>query len=542
MQSKTDPRGGVISIYATAALAASLVLSLHLFAQPLRPWPDQGWMLQAAIRHARGEGLTTQMNSQSHDLTRPAYDRLVYFPPGYPLLISAMLRAGMNVEAAVKATNAAALAIGMFGWLALALPLLERRAFRILFTALLVLACGGVIVKGGTTDMLFWAGVPWWIACVARARGRDDRSRVWLLVAAAAINAALISIRWAAAFLVPVGVLAEMIPLRRDVRGLMKDAVAAATFALPPTLVYLAIGAINRHYASASSVLSFTKAGWRPRYLLTLYPLQALFAIPVGLEPLLDRVWRSIDPAMSAGWGIAIFRVALPLLLVASILVVAGRAGPMASGSTKVLMVITLVAVGLVAFLAWMALRYNWGFVDWSFLSEPRYYRPFLPAFLLTWLVLFERMSSRRAQVAGAAIFAISCVYLLQAAARWEWGWLRTADESLELVAKVESLTANPGLNVVLDADISDYVIHPKPNLIAGGYPEDAEIARCRVGQPATIWLVRRVHEQTAYLLDRDADRRRFEALRRRFGATRVWASSGGNYEIYANSVINGQL
>lgn len=542
MRSEIRGQRGVVAFYAVAAITASAILSLHFFLQPLRPWPDQGWMSQAAVRHASGEGLTTQMNSGSRDLTRPEFDRLTYFPPGYPLLVSAMLRTGFEVEPAVKIINASALIIGVLGWLLLVLPLLEGRALRLLYCALLVLACGGIVVKGGTTDVIFWAGVPWWISYVARARVEDGRARIALLAAAALITAALVSARWAAAFLVPVGILAVMIPLRREARELMRTSAAAMVFALPPTLTYLAIGAINRHFSSNASVLSFVKPGWRPRYLLTLYPLESLFAIPLGLEPLLDRVWRNIDPGMHATWGIAIFRVALPLMLVAAIFVSLRRAQVISSltgGSASVLFVIILVAAGLIAFLAWLALRYNWDFVDWSFLSEPRYYRPFLPAFLLGWLMLLDRLRPMRPRLrwAGAALLAVSSLYLFQAAARWEWSMLRTHDESLELVAKVRSLTGTPGLNLVFDIDISDYIIHPEPKLIASGYIAESEIARSYVGQPATLWFVRRVHETTAYLLDRDADRRNFEAHRQRFGATRDWTSSEGNYEIYVARV-----
>jgi hypothetical protein len=202
--------------------------------------------------------------------------------------------------------------------------------------------------------------------------------------------------------------------------------------------------------------------------------------------------------------------------------------------SASVLLVIVLVAAGLVAFLAWMALRYNWDFVDWSFLSEPRYYRPFLPAFLLGWLLLLDRRNAiPRRWLAGVALLALSSLYLLQAAARSERSLLREHDESLELVARVRSLSALPGLNVVFDTDVSDYVLHPETNLIANSYPPESELSRVHLGRPATLWLVRRVHETTAYVLDRDADRRRFETLKGQFHATRVWISSGGSYEIY---------
>ena len=535
-RSDDGARRGIIALHLVAALAVSGLLSQHFFRQPLHPWTDQGYTLQAAIRHARGQGLTVQSGA-SRDLTRPSFDRLTYFPPGYPLLVSAMLRAGMEVETAVKVINAAALLIGMLGWLILGLPLLPSRALGVLYCALLVLACGGVVPSGGTTDVMFWAGVPWWILCVARARNEEGKSRIALLSVAALINAALILVRWAAAFLAPVAIVALMIPFRRGARDLMRNALEAIVVALPPTLTFLAISAINRRLSSSANVLSFVKPGWRPRYLLTLYPFESILAIPLGLKPILDRLWRSIDPTMHAAWGNALFRVALPLLLMGVLLASVWRA-QLPRRTASVLIVVVLIAAGLLAFLAWMALRYNWDPINWSFLSEPRYYRPFLPAFLLGWLMMVDRLQTKRPRwSASVALLVLASLYLFQAAVRGQWSPLRERDESGELVTKVRSLTANPGLNLVFDIDVSDYIIHPEPNMIASGYIGEAELPRYYVGHPATLWFVRRVHESSAYLVDTDSDRRTFEANRKRFGAKRDWSSSAGSYELYKAAV-----
>jgi len=542
-QSQLKERGQyrMVGTYAVATMTACLILSLHFFVSPLRPLPDQGWMLQAAIRQSRGEGLTTQMNGESLDLANPDFSRLVYFPPGYPTLISAMLRAGFDVEMSVKVVSAVALLTGVVGWLVLALPLLRKRALRLLYCTLLVLTCGGIIVKGGTTDLIFWAGVPWWVLCLARARLEQGGSRNRLMSVAGIIAAILITVRWSALFFAPTAIAAIAIPLRRRIRDLIGTAVAATLVALPTIAVYFGLGAINRHHMPNANFLSFVKPGWHPQYLLTLYPFESLLTIPLGLASLLDRVWRSIDPTMNSLWGAGIFRVALPIMLVSSVVASARRARsiePLPHITGSILLVVAVVSLALIAFLAWMALRYNWDFVDWSFLSEPRYYRPFLPAFLLGWLVLFDRFTpAPLLWRTGVALLAFSGIYLSQAAARAEWSALRTHDESLEIVAKVRGLTANPGLNLVFDIDISDYIIHPEPNLLASNYVSETDVPRVYVSQPATLWLVRRVSETTAYLLDRNRDQRAFEAFRDRFGLTLNWRSTRGNYEIWAAPV-----
>ena len=71
-----------------AGALLAVVLSWDFFALSLDPWPDQAWILLAAERHHRGLGLTTTMDSSSNDLAVTDYHRLVYFPPGYPLLVS----------------------------------------------------------------------------------------------------------------------------------------------------------------------------------------------------------------------------------------------------------------------------------------------------------------------------------------------------------------------------------------------------------------------------------------------------------------------
>ena len=202
----TDRRWLVLCGIAGALLAVAL--SWDFFALSLDPWPDQAWILLAAERHHRGLGLTTTLESSSDDLAVTDYHRLVYFPPGYPLLLSALRSTGASMEAIVKAINALALVAGFFGWMWLAGRLLTSRAARLIFALLLVLACRGTIPRGGTTDYVFWALLPFWFLFM------EKRRLAW----AGVVVAAMIGFRWAAVVLIPAGVLLECGRLARNRR------------------------------------------------------------------------------------------------------------------------------------------------------------------------------------------------------------------------------------------------------------------------------------------------------------------------------------
>jgi hypothetical protein len=151
-----------------AGALLAVALSWDFFALSLDPWPDQAWMLLAAERHHQGLGLTTTLDSAADDLSVTDYHWLIYFPPGYPLLVSMLRSTGASIETIVKTINALALAAGFFGWMSLAGMLLASRAARLLFALLLVLACRGTIPHGGTTDYVFWALLPFWFLLIEK--------------------------------------------------------------------------------------------------------------------------------------------------------------------------------------------------------------------------------------------------------------------------------------------------------------------------------------------------------------------------------------
>ena len=567
-----------------AALVAG-VLSVPFFAQPLRPWPDQGVVLQAAVRHARGEGLTVPF-SDATDITAWHAQRLTYFPPLYALFVSAGLRVsgapqaadpglalGRSVALIVKGTNAAALVVGVLGWCLLAAHALGSRSLGTLFAGLLAVAGGASVPKGGTADYILWALMPWWLGAVLLADAAADR-QCWRRAVAWALSAgvlggALVGVRWAAVFLVPAVLVFGLaralqwrsatgvdqaprtwarLRSREGHRALVARLALAASVALPVIGSYLALTAINRHATGgAGSVLTYIEPRWDWHHLVTLYPFESIFTVPLALEPLLTRCWRAYEPARAAPTLSLLFRLVLP----AAALVALGGAVRRASRRAlrvppppehlatgvlarraRTLGAATLVA--LVAFLAWMSLRYTWSFVDWTYLDEARYYRPVWPLAAFLWLSLLDRLpTASRFRTAAAVLLLVGVLYLLQAQGRFALSRLGAHDESWELVERVRALERQPGLHVVLDNDVSDYVIAAGPRLVARLYPDPAQGPRLVAGRPAELWLVRRLREPTPYVIDREWDRKRFDAVRARFGVRREWVSSGGAYELW---------
>jgi hypothetical protein len=188
----------------------------------------------------------------------------------------------------------------------------------------------------------------------------------------------------------------------------------------------------------------------------------------------------------------------------------------------------------LVLFLAFMTVRYNWKGLDWSYLDEQRYFRPVWAAAALFWLTLVDALTpAPRVKAVLTVVLAGAVVYLLQAHARTEYLALTVPDESWELVRQVRGLETRGGVQVVLDTDISDYIVTPGPNLLARQWPNEEDVPRLVVGRPADLWLVRRVNEVPPWGQDPERPRRQFAAVTARFPAEKAWSSSGGQYELY---------
>lgn len=461
-----------------AAALLAVALSWDFFAFSLDPWPDQAWILLAAERHHRGLGLTTTMDSSSTDLAVTDYHPLTYFPPGYPLLVSALRATGASIEAIVKSINVLALIAGVIGWMRLAGQHLESRAARLLFALLLVLACRGTIPRGGTTDYVFWALLPFWFLLIGKRRP----------IAAGIVVAVMIGFRWAAVVLVPAGFVALW-------------GVPAIVYAVIPTATYLAL-------SFRGTLLGYVQSSWRFDLLATLYPFEAMFARPTALEPLLSRFARAL-PA-----GAIVFRVVIPLILIALLAKHLKRDRFAAAAG--------LVFAALVGLLAYMTVRHTWANVNWSYLEEPRYYLPFYPALALFWLRAPRRW--------WLALVAAAVLYLGQAEARWTVARLRAGEPDAALLAQLRTIAqTSPRRAVVFDNDISRYLLWDSGRFSPRMMPASA--AALHATRPVDVWIVERLDQKTAYTQDPQFDRKRLDALFARFHPALVWGD--GRFRLY---------
>src|SRR5262249_7832587 len=147
----------------------------------------------------------------------------------------------------------------------------------------------------------------------------------------------------------------------------------------------------------------YTAPGWNMGAVLTTYPIESVLAKPIGLDAVLKRIGIALVPAAASAPQPAVTAlVAIVPLILAGLLAV--RARPAARPPLITLVACTIVA--LTGFLAWMAVRYTWSHVEWSYLEEPRYFRPVWPAALVGWLWACERLGGTQRRIAWAALAA----------------------------------------------------------------------------------------------------------------------------------------
>ena len=135
---------------------------------------------------------------------------------------------------------------------------------------------------------------------------------------------------------------------------------------------------------------------------------------------------------------------------------------------------------------------------------------------------------------------------MAQAEIRREVAERRQHDESWEVVQYVRGLESREGLHVVLDIDVSDYILTAGDRLFAVCYPAPSDISKLSTSKPAELWLVHRVGLKAPGHVAGARDHpelyeRRFAAFRDRSQATRSWVSSGGNYEVWHAALVPGR-
>jgi hypothetical protein len=524
---------------ATAVVLAG-ASSLVFFLLPLRPWPDQGWVLQAAIRHSHGLGLTSQINAPESAIDQPKFVHLSYFPPVYPLIVSAFLRAGFSIDQTVTFINATGLAVGSLAWCCLAFRYLKTFIVQIVFVVLLVLAGSSfgsaTIPTGGTADYVFWAALPFWLWLLIWTLGTHRSHGYLILIAASCLVGFLIGFRWAAAILVPIGCVILMVAPCRSFFDRVSQCFA---YGIPATSTYLLIKLYNQnHSLTNSSYLDSVTPGWRWHLLQTSYPLAAFTTIPLGMESVFSRFARGSfsfhNPIIVPGLG---------LLVVCGLLAWTTYRWLHTTPTSErqelapFQLVSSVLLLGTITFLGYMTVRYNWDHVVWSYLDEPRYFRPLSPVAAIFWLVIVERTIKQSDAAKMLLMLAyVGSLYLIQARCRAIDDLYIDAKERLELSQQVISVDNTARLSVVLDIDTSDYIIAPSKNTVSAYHAPAEQLSK--ISQPIDLYIVKRLDEATAYVKDSTAEKEIISAMIETSDARKVWNSSGGRFEIWHAKVV----
>lgn len=524
-------------VYFLIALTLAVVLSISFFLNPVVFWPDQGAVLEAASRLANGHGLSNL--SLRSDISQPVAEPMIAFPPGLALIAASMIWVGISPDMIVKLLNLAALLAGVFGWVRLCERFISDRAFRILFAVLLSTSCGAAVPTGGTADYLLWAAVPYWILLMAAYSAQTSATHeAKYLIVASSLVSALIGIRWAAAAFVPCGCLIVIVLVLRGAKRWQRVVGHLALYATLPTFTFFLISVVNKtRGGKGGTVLAFVEDRWQFDKLLTSYPLRAFTLIPLGLEPIIDRVHRLLGDYGVTMQSVTVWRVVVSIVVLLACVIAAKlfRHRPASFVVNTKLIAFCTLGVTLV-FLATMSVRYTWSDVNWSYLDEPRYFRPFFPLIALLLFSLLIDVPPCKRWVRRAAVLAltISALYSFQAQMRTSLHALVHTADLVILRAQLLGIPLSDRRIVVFDNDISDHRLLGRSDMTAFTYPEPNAVSALTVSSPTDVWVVRRLKEKTQYVTEADFDLKRTTALIERFGAKKEWASSNGAFELYA--------
>ncbi|MFN0084908.1 MAG: hypothetical protein ACKVX9_05930 [Blastocatellia bacterium] len=194
-------------IFRMVMLFAVLIIGARLLA-PFEIGKDQSLQLEAAQRLVAGQGLTSTYYAhyRSGDIAEPPIaEPLTWWPPGFPLLIAALLKTGLPLLAVLKSLYGLVTLAGWVGWGRIA-----QRAFTpmdrpipfapaCLFAALLPVFH---TPWWGGTDLFLWAGIPF-ILLLLFHREKEAPA----LALAGLLLGALYAIRWASMFVTMAGLL-----------------------------------------------------------------------------------------------------------------------------------------------------------------------------------------------------------------------------------------------------------------------------------------------------------------------------------------------
>ena len=188
-------------------VCSSLLVTGARIVAPFEVRNDQATQLEAALRLALGQGLTTSdaVPLASSDISiDPPSGYLTNWPPGFSLLVAAFLYVGLPILASLKIIYAITTLIGWAGWAIIASHLIARpvplrRTYSWIHLSSAALLPLVFTLGWGATDIFLWAGIPFVLMCLVGMDG--DQPSFRCVAFAGVLFGCLFAMRYVSLFL-----------------------------------------------------------------------------------------------------------------------------------------------------------------------------------------------------------------------------------------------------------------------------------------------------------------------------------------------------
>lgn len=404
-------------VFSVIIISALIVIGARTLA-PFEVGKDQATQLEAAQRLVAGFGLTTTNDvvpRESFDITvAPPSKYLTWWPPGFSLLVAALLYIGLPLLAALKIIYATLTLLGWIGWAIIASHFIARPSdygatssrIHLIIAALLPVF---FTPWWGGTDVFLWAGIPFVFLWLFRAE--SNQPSFLLAALAGLLFGSLYAIRYASLF---IGLAAALILFQvtyPDIKSFLKRMTVffvSSLFIIVPVAIY-----IHLHSQSAPSMAEDASLIHEPHSLLN--TVDAIInCLPVASNLILSYpLFEQVVYRLNSSWLIYAAGI-MSLLSIVSLPVILWRsAAPNARKAREDMALgFSFLPFALLVFLVTIMFM-NYG----DLLKVRRYYEPLaLGGVFICYEIAIRRATYRAVKKASKAIvlmFALYvCVYL----------------------------------------------------------------------------------------------------------------------------------
>jgi len=344
------------------------------------PGTDESWQLQAASRLASGKGYTCSWEP-ARDLSKPKYDYLIAWPPGYSIAIAGLLKTGMSLDFACKFLKILFVVLGVFLWSKILDSHIETKPSKYLFLAFLCFS--SIYYAYSPTDLAFWALFPLMLSSMSGISLETVDPKKALPISKILVGSVTASIlilfRYQGLVLIPIGVVWLLIYYGRDFRQAIQRVLF---FVFLPVVTYLVIWYANNRFGGASNLHTNSPIqgfSWDWRWITGV--LKAVFLAPLHADKFFSRLMQ----ALGLRHFQAIILDGISLLAALVVILISVRLWKRNEKSRVVLRWFVVSLMCLVGFLGILTMFF-FSHGNWKPIGEPRYYWFLIP--LLVTMIL----------------------------------------------------------------------------------------------------------------------------------------------------------